>query len=193
MFLSARASPSIARRLSSRVALACLHHTFSSARSGRCLGPLRAAVLISSIDYNSSSKHLQRRSMRSAALVVLRLLADGNIFLCCYCEVILQPGRYRVITPSSDFGVFGLVLLTVPTFPIVSHTPALRPDRHGLDGYTFPMRQTRYWNWPRPPTADWLYVGFSCSSERLVQRIYDAGIVTIAGKHMKHTNVPEIG
>ena len=62
MILRARVSPSIARRLSSRVALSCLHSAFSSARSGRCLGPLRAAVLISSIDYNSSRNHLQTRS-----------------------------------------------------------------------------------------------------------------------------------
>ena len=171
---------------SSRVALSCLHRAFSSERSGRCLEPLRAAVLISSIDYNSSRKHIQRRSNEVCRSVRFEVACSWEYIyiLCCYCEVILQPARHRVITPSLDFGVFGLALFTVPTFPITSHTPAFRPDRHCLDGYIFPMRKTRYCNWARRPMADWSYLGFSCSPNGIVQRVYDAGIVTVAGNHM---------
>ena len=141
-------------------------------------------MLVLSIDYNSSRKYLQRRSHEVCRSVRFEAACSWKYVLCCYCEVILQPARYRVITPSFDFRVFGLALFTVPNFPIASHTPAFRPDRHGLDGYAFPTRKTRYSNWPRHPTTDWSYVGFSCLSERIVQRIYDAGIVTVAGNHM---------
>ena len=103
------------------------------------------------------------------------------------CFVLLLRGDLAASSVSghhADFGVFGRALFTVPTFPIACHTPALRPDLHGLDGYTFPLCKTSYWNWPRRPTADWSYVGLSCSSERIVQRIYDAGIATVAGNHI---------
>lgn len=75
-----------------------------------------------------------------------------DLSLCCIYSLpdTLFSGataRHNAVSLVSVFhtkGLFRFRLLacsTVPTFPTESHTPALLPDRHGFEGFTFPVRK----------------------------------------------------